>query len=55
MRDVGELATTTLKREFLEEATNSLKHTDKEQEAYAYQLDNFFMNGIPVSLFLFFF
>ncbi|XP_076331827.1 ADP-ribose pyrophosphatase, mitochondrial isoform X2 [Tachypleus tridentatus] len=45
MVDPGELVSVTLKREFFEEALNSLSMSDEEKAQQESELDNFFSNG----------
>uniref|UniRef100_A0A1B6M1F3 Nudix hydrolase domain-containing protein n=1 Tax=Graphocephala atropunctata TaxID=36148 RepID=A0A1B6M1F3_9HEMI len=45
MVDPGEVMTTTLKREFLEEALNVLEKNESEKEAISNQLNEFFEKG----------
>ncbi len=48
MVDPGELITTTLKREFAEEALNSLEVTGPQKNAIHNAVENIFQNGIEV-------
>lgn len=48
MVDPGEVVTSTLKREFLEEALNVLEKTELEKEAVSNQLKDFFSKGNEV-------
>ena len=52
MCDPGEKLSTTMKREFMEEALNSNSLSDDQLEEYKIKLANLFQNGIEVILFL---
>ena len=54
MCDSGEKVSNTMKREFMEEALNSLEMNDKELEDYKSKLNEFFSGGVEVILFSFF-
>jgi ADP-ribose pyrophosphatase len=48
MNDPGELISQTLKREFMEEATNSLEASETERKKTDEYLKEFFENGKEV-------
>lgn len=48
MVDPGELVTTTLKREFAEEALNSLELDDQAKDDISKAVDKVFQNGVEV-------
>jgi ADP-ribose pyrophosphatase len=48
MNDPGELISQTLKREFMEEATNSLEASETERKKNEEYLTEFFENGKEV-------
>lgn len=48
MCDAGERVSNTMKREFMEEALNSLQMTDKQLEDYKSKLNEFFSGGVEV-------
>lgn len=48
MCDAGEKVSNTMKREFMEEALNSLQMTDKQLEDYKWKLNEFFSGGVEV-------
>lgn len=53
MCDPGEKLSTTMKREFMEEALNSNSLSDDQLEEYKIKLANLFQNGIEVILLTF--
>jgi len=50
MNDPGELISQTLKREFMEEATNSLEASELERKKTEEHLKEFFENGREVKI-----
>ena len=50
MVDVGEHVTNTIKREFSEEALNSLLKTEDERKEVLKKIDDLFVNGTVVRL-----
>jgi hypothetical protein len=48
MCDPGEMVSVTLKREFMEEATNTTVKNDEEKEKIKKELDSIFSKGIEV-------
>ena len=50
MVDPGELVSATLKREFAEEALNSLEADEEEKDAIRNAVDEVFQNGVEVSI-----